>query len=296
MPAIMYYFVYGLLYIVSLLPLRILFLFSDLFYFIIYYVIRYRKKVVFYNLGIAFPDKTEKERIKIARQFYKNFTDTFFETIKIISVSVDYINKHFASDYSIFHELKKQGKKCQVHLGHNFNWEMGNLAFASSVKQHYIVVYMPVENKIFDRIFKKIRTRTGAILLPATHLRNAIIPWRNTQYIMALVADQNPAVPSNAFWINFFGKPTPFLKGPESGSKGSDMAVVFGYFIKPKRGYYIAHFELAEENGGSLKKGELTQKYVKYLEKVISAHPEMWLWSHRRWKFEWKPEYGPVLS
>jgi KDO2-lipid IV(A) lauroyltransferase len=110
------------------------------------------------------------------------------------------------------------------------------------------------------------------------------------------VADQSPAVPSNAYWINFFGRPTPFVRGPENGARISDMSVIFCHITKKKRGYYEAHFLLAEENAGNLENGELTIKYVKYLEEVITDNPEMWLWSHRRWKFEWKPEYGPVLK
>ncbi len=292
----MYYFIYGFLYLLSLLPLRILFIGSDLFYILLYYVAGYRKKVVFNNLSIAFPYKTKEEKIRIAKGFYKNFSDSFFETIKMISSGKHYIKKHFIGDYSIFERMYESGKKCQVHLGHNFNWELANLAFASSAKQPFIVVYMPIENKLFERLFKKIRSKTGAILLPATHLRSAIIPWRHMPYVLALVADQNPAVPANAYWVNFFGRPTPFLRGPESGSKATDTEIVFCHFTKTKRGCYEAHFKLCEDDFSTMGKGQLTSHYALYLEKVISANPEMWLWSHRRWKFDWNKDFGPVIE
>src|SRR5688500_4436355 len=123
----MYYIVFGFLYLLSLLPLRALYLLSDFAYFILYKIAVYRKKVVFQNLTIAIPHKTEEEKTKIARQFYRNFTDTFIETVKLISANRNFINKHFVSDYSVFDKIYTEGKKCQIHTGHNFNWEIANL-------------------------------------------------------------------------------------------------------------------------------------------------------------------------
>jgi len=292
----MYYFIYGLLYLLSLLPLRVLYLLSDFVYFIIYHVTGYRKKVVFYNLSVAFPEKTEKERELIAKKFYKNFTDNFIETVKFISAGKKFINKRYISDTSLFEELYQQGKKCKVHLGHNFNWELANLAMAYYTPYTLLTVYMPINNSAVDRLFKKIRTKTGAVLLPATKMRTAILPWRDRQYMLALVADQNPGVPSKGYWLNFFGRPTPFVTGPEKGARSNNAAVVFIHFTKKKRGYYISHPELATMNPNTLPEKELTRIYIQYLERVIKENPEMWLWSHRRWKHEWKPEYGEVIA
>ncbi|MFL5740930.1 MAG: lysophospholipid acyltransferase family protein [Flavisolibacter sp.] len=290
----MFYLIYGLLYIISLLPLRLLYVFSDLAYFLIYDLAGYRKKVVLQNLAIAFPEKTEKERIKIAKQFYRNFTDTFIETIKLISAGKSFILKHFTGDSRILDELYRKGKKCQVHLGHNFNWELANLWMPLCTSYQLLVVYMPINNKVLDKLFLKIRKKTGSHLLPATKISSAIVPYRNQTYLMALVADQNPGVPANGYWLNFFGKPAPFVKGPEKGARSNDTAVVFAQFTKKKRGYYELHLELATEDPLSLPETELTRIYIRYLERVIRMHPEMWLWSHRRWKHEWKPEYGMV--
>jgi KDO2-lipid IV(A) lauroyltransferase len=292
----MYYVVYGLLYLLSLLPLRVLFLFSDFAFFILYYLVGYRKNVVMSNLAIAFPQKPEEERRQIAKEFYKRFTDNFIETIKLLSAGKGYINKHFTGDYSLFRQMNEQGSKSQVHLGHTFNWEFANLAVAANIPQQLLTVYMPIENKIFERFFLKLRTVTGAAMLPATKIRSAILPWRNTLYTLALVADQNPGIPGNAYWVPFFGRPTPFLRAPENGARVGNLPVIFAYFIRKKRGYYEAVFELAETNPASLPKGELTKRYAASLENFIREYPATYLWSHRRWKWEWKEEYGEKMA
>jgi len=290
----MYYLVYGILYLISLLPLRILYLLSDFTYFIIYYVTGYRKKVVFENLSIAFPDKTEKQRKEISKKFYLNFTDNFIETIKLISAGKKFINKHFTLDVEIFLKLYEQGKTCQAHLGHNFNWEIANLGMGSLTPYPFLAVYMPVNNQVIDRVLMKLRTKTGAVMLAATQMRTEMLPYRDQKYLIALVADQNPGIPSKAYWLNFFGRPTPFVKGPEKAARANDSAVVFAHITKTKRGYYEAHFQLATKEPRSLPETELSKIYVRYLETVIKANPEMWLWTHRRWKHQWKPEYGEI--
>ena len=155
---------------------------------------------------------------------------------------------------------------------------------------------MPLSNKIMERLFYKIRTRNGAVFLRATHMKEDFIPYRNTQYLLGLVADQNPGHPGNGWWFNFFNKPTPFLKGPARAAFLNDTAVVFAFIHKPRRGYYEAIFSPAVELTGSMTELELTRKFVVYLEGVIKTYPEMWLWTHRRWKHEWKPEYGEVIQ
>jgi len=290
----MYYIVYGLLYLLSLFPLRVLYLFSDFFYFIIYYVGGYRKEVVMKNLAIAFPQRTEIERKIIAKKFYRNFTDFFVETIKLFSAGDAFLNKRFIADYSAFEKVKAQERKCQVHLGHNFNWELGYLAAVPKIPFKALGVYMPLSNKTFERIFRKLRTKRGGYLLPATDIRNAIFPFRHEIYTLLLVADQSPPIPQNGIWVNFFGKPTPFVRGPENGARAGNLAVIFCHVTKLKRGYYRGHFTLAEENPAALEKGELTKRYARFLEEKMNEQPEVWLWTHKRWKWDWKEEYGPV--
>jgi len=292
----MYYIVFSLLYVLSLLPLRLLYLISDAVYGLIYYIIKYRKTVVLHNLAIAFPQKTEPERIRIAKQFYRNFCDTFIETIKFISADARFFQKRFTGNYNAIENVYPTGRSVQIHLGHNFNWELANLVVPTYISYNVLVVYLPLKNKIFDRLFRYIRTRNRSHLIASTNFKNDFHPYRDTQYLIGLVADQNPPHPDNAFWIPFFGRPTPFLRGPEKAAQRSNLPVVFCHFTKPKRGYYVGHAVLAAMNPGDLPQGELTKMYAAYLQEVMTAQPEMWLWSHRRWKYDWKPEYGPVLT
>ena len=127
----MYYLIYGFVYLLSLLPMWILYRLSDLFYVLIYYVFGYRKAVVMKNLAIAFPEKTQQERTRIAKEFYKNFIDTFIETIKLFSASEEFMRSRFAVNMDILDHVHRTGRKVQVHLGHNFNWELASLAVCS---------------------------------------------------------------------------------------------------------------------------------------------------------------------
>lgn len=292
----MYYLVYGPLYLLSLLPLRVLYLFADLAYILIYYIIGYRKKIVAQNLAIAFPNKSETERKIIAKKFYCNFADSFIETVKAFSASDEFIRKRFNGDFSVFDELYNKGvQKVQLHSGHNFNWEYANLGIPLQLVYPLLTVYMPITNKTFDRIFYKMRAKTGARLLAATNIRSEILPYRNERYVLALVADQNPGDPRNAFWVKFFDRPTPFVRAPENGARRGNIPVVFCYFNKVKRGHYRIYFRLGHENPSATKVGELTKMYADFLQWSIEQQPENWLWSHRRWKWDWKEEYGKVL-
>lgn len=288
----MYYLVYGFIYALSLLPLKVLYLFSDACYLLIYYIIGYRRKVVEENLRIAFPDKSIDWIRATSKKFYRNFTDNFIETIKLFSAGESFYEKHFIMDLEPFRYLFDKGYTCQIHLGHNFNWELANLAVARKVSFTLLGVYMPIENKIFERLLKKFRGKFGTVLIPATKMRESIIHYRHQQYMLALVADQVPGNLNKAYWLNFFGKPTPFVQGPEKGARAGNLPVLFAEIRKIKRGHYQLFVNLATESPANLQQGELTRMYRDYLEEVIRKSPDMWLWSHRRWKRNWDEKYA----
>jgi len=288
----MYRIVYDLLYLLSMLPLRILYILSDSIYFLLYHIIGYRKEVVRDNLANAFPDKSVEERKHIEKQFYKNFIDNFIETLKLLSGGKKFAADHFTVDNTLLEEEFAKGKRLQFHLGHNFNWELSNVGIAPYISYQLIGVYLPVKSKVFEKLMLKIRTVSGNIVVPSTNMKNAMLPFRNSQYLLALIADQVPGDASKAYWMNFFGRPTPFIRGPERGAAAGNLTVLFGHIHKVKRGHYKLTYELCTSEAASLPKGEITRRYVRYLEKFIREHPEMWLWSHRRWKKEWKPEYS----
>jgi len=290
----MYYLVYGVVYGMSLLPMWLLYAFSDGVAFLLYAVIRYRRGVVLSNLATAFPEKTDAERLKIAKRFYRNFTDNFIETIKLLSARPRFLQRRLVIDNpELLDYYYDQGRKLQAHLGHIFNWEIGNAAIPGWTRYPFLVAYMPVENKAFERLFLHLRSRTGSIPLPATRLQRAILPYRNQQYILALVADQSPGGPENSYWLNFFGRPTPFVRGPERGARIGDIPVIFVRFYKVRRGHYRVQLITIAEHPGVLPEGELTRRYRRLLEDAIRQQPDSWLWSHKRWKYEWKPEFSP---
>ncbi|HVS95694.1 MAG TPA: lysophospholipid acyltransferase family protein [Puia sp.] len=290
----MYYLAYGLLYLLSLLPMWLLYGLSDGIALLLYAVIRYRRSVVLSNLQIAFPERTDTERRRIARRFYRNFTDNFIETIKLLSASRRFLRERLVLDNpELLDHYYEQGRKLQVHLGHLFNWEMGNAAIPMYTRYPFLVAYMPIENKVFERLFLHLRSRTGSIPLPATRMQRAILPYRNQQYILALVADQSPGGAENSYWLNFFGRPTPFVRGPERGARIGDIPAVFARFYKQRRGHYRVRLTTIADHPGELPEGELTRRYRNLLEDAIRQQPDGWLWSHKRWKYSWREDLSP---
>lgn len=287
----MYYIIFPLLYLLSLLPFFILYGISDFLAFLLFYVVKYRKEVVLHNLTIAFPEKTDAERKKIARKFYKYFTDTMMESLKFISISKKQLLKRSTGSFDVINDLISKGYNINIMAGHQFNWEYANLLYAINLKIPFVGVYMPIKNRVFNKIFLDFRGQFGTILISATDFKNKMHDVFKSQYMLALAADQNPGTPVSGYWMNFFGRPTPFVTGPEKGALKNNAAVVYVGFKKIKRGYY--HFEttlLTEQSAGA-QPGTLTCLYRDILEKTITADPANYLWSHRRFKFEWKEEY-----
>src|SRR6185437_10835773 len=223
----MYYLFYGFLYLLSLLPMRLLYLVSDAIYGIVYYVFGYRKKIVMNNLRQAFPEKTEAECTRIAKKFYRNFIDSFIEVIKLVSASDAWVSKRFTADVAVLDELYATGKACQLHLGHTFNWEWGQLALTPLTKYKILVVYMPISSKMLEKLFYRLRIRSGNVFLPAPKMREAMVQYLPTQYLLGLVADQCPGNMQTSWWIDFMGRPAPFASGPEKGARAGQLPVVF---------------------------------------------------------------------
>lgn len=285
-------FLFLLIYGISLLPMPVLYLLSDFLAFVVYSLVGYRKHIVMNNLATAFPNKSIAERKKIAKKFYRNFMDTMIESIKLLSTGESRSRKMFIGDLSVLQEAASKGKNVQIHAMHNFNWEVINHGISLDLKVPFLGVYQPITNPFFDRIFKKMRSRFGTIMIPANDFKNNFIQYMDKKYVLALVADQNPGHPAKAFWVNFFGKPAPFVTGPEKAARQRDTIVVFANFFRVKRGVYKLECEIATEEPATLPPGELTLRYLKYLEDTIRKRPDNYLWSHRRWKHPYKPEYA----
>ena len=190
---VMYYVLYGF----SLMPFWFIYGVADVLFLLVYYVIGYRKSVVMDNLRHAFPESPTPELRRIARRFYRNLIDNFLESVKLLSISPRELSKRFVCDYSLMERLYAEGKSCQLHLGHTFNWEYANADFSSKTAFAFLVVYMPIGSPAVDKLFRRLRERFGTVLLPATDMKRAMIPYRNRQYVLTLVAEQNPGNPEN---------------------------------------------------------------------------------------------------
>ncbi|MBI5857900.1 MAG: lipid A biosynthesis acyltransferase [Sphingobacteriales bacterium] len=292
----MYYILYGLLRFLSFFPLPVLYLLSDFTYGLMFYVLKYRRKVVMANLLIAFPAKTEKERKRIAKNFYHNLVDTFIETIKFLHWNIKDVEKRFTCNLDGLEEAYKTGKPIHILGMHNMNWEYVNWGLDRNVKLPFLGIYLPVASKPFDKIMYNIRARYGTVLIPATGFKDAYLPWIYRQHILASAADQSPATPLNAYWVNFFNRPTAFVKGAEKGARTHNASVVFGHFYKTKRGHYHLDTKFITGHAAKLNEGEMVKIFAKYVETSIRSQPSNYLWSHRRWKHEYKPEYGEIIE
>jgi len=272
--------------------MRVLYFLSDGIYGLVYYIIGYRKKVVMDNLAIAFPEKSLAARTKIAKVFYHNLIDSFIETIKLVTASKTFLEKRVSANWEVLNPLFKSGRSCQLHLGHTFNWEWGHHVLSSHTPYQVNVVYMPLSSPAMEKIMYKLRVRHGTKFIAANNMSKARETLAGTQYLLGLVADQSPGNLTTAWWTDFFGRPTAFVSGPEKAARAGNLPVLFTSIVKPKRGYYKATLTIAAEDPAGLEEGELTLRYARFMEEAIRAHPEMWLWSHRRWKHGWNEIYA----
>lgn len=272
--------------------MRLLYVLSDIVYVFIYHVFGYRKKVVFGNLKSALPEKTDAERNKIAKQFYHNLIDSFVETLKLFSASEAFLQKRVTANWDVLKPIYDSGRSCQMHLGHTFNWEWGHHVLSAKTAYRILVVYMPITNPLVEKLMYTLRTRYGNTFISAINMSKEMADFKDRQYLLGLVADQSPGGLVNAYWADFLGITTAFVSGPEKAAKAGNIPVVFTAITKPKRGYYLAKLEIASENPAEMKEGELTLMYARFMEKTIRANPEMWLWSHRRWKHKYDEQYA----
>lgn len=282
-----YYFFYAL----SLLPLWVLYGLADFFYLILFYVTGYRKEVVLKNLQHSFPQKSDAELKIIRRRFYRCFMQNWIETIKLMSISRTAFDKRVTANWDVIKTLYEKHPRIQLLMGHCFNWEWA--CASCSLQQPYLLlpVYLMVSNPAMDQLFLRIRSRFGAKPVRAGELARQLIPYRNTKYILGLLADQSPPGPLNAYWVNFMHQPTAFLKGPEKNARAAGIPIAYISVQRLKRGHYHIHTELFCMDPSATKEGELTKIYAQRLEQEIVARPHTYLWSHKRWKFKWANQY-----
>ena len=286
----LYAIVYVPAFLMALLPFRILFLISDFFYFIVYYLVRYRKKLVQRNLRHAFPEKTPKEIRKIEKDFYRHFCDYFVETIKLLHISDAEMQKHFVfKNMKPLQNFLDKRQPIVLVLGHYGNWE-----WVPSIMLHLKTdantisgqVYRPLKNQTFDRFFLHLRKRFHSIGFTKHNVYRDIINLRkaNTNWIIGFMSDQKPSGNQVPHRMQFLNQDTAVINGTEKIAKHSRAAVCYLDIICIKRGYYEGYGLVICGNPAETSEFEITEKYIRCLEQTIQRNPSGYLWTHNRWR------------
>jgi KDO2-lipid IV(A) lauroyltransferase len=186
------------------------------------------------------------------------------------------------------------GRPIHIIGMHNFNWEFANWWVSARSSIPFLGIYLPVGNRHFDRMIKKMRSRYGTVLIPATDFRNHYEAIRNQHHVLGIVADQSPADPRNAWWVDFFGRKTAFVRGAERGAMAAGASIIFVHFYRVRRGYYKLDTKFISDDASKMRPGDLTRAYAQYVEECVRARPSDYLWSHRRWKHDWKEDYSSI--
>jgi KDO2-lipid IV(A) lauroyltransferase len=286
-----YYIFFGICWFITLLPLRVLYIFSDFLYFIAFYIIAYRKKVTLINLKKSFPEKSPAEIKKIAKKFYSFLFDQFLESFKLLQMNDKQILKRFNyQNTEVLDELYSKGKSIIAVFGHYGNWEwLASLPLITKYK--VLAIYKPLANTIFDKFFIQLREKFGIITVSIHQTLRKILEYEQKKEftITFFLGDQRPMRRYIKYWTTFLNQDTPVLLGVEKISKQTNQAVIFINIQKKKRGYYEITFNKLFENPRETEKYEITERHIRFLEKIIINRPEFWLWSHRRWKHEKRP-------
>jgi len=277
---------YAINWIITLLPFRILFIISDLFFLFLYYFPTYRKKVVFQNLRNSFPEKTEKELESIAKKFYRHLADLFIEILKLTHLTeAEHRRRVTFTNLEVLEDLLAKNRDVVAVLGHYNNWEWLSLV---SISTGYKLspIYKPLQNKRFDNFLITLRKKYKTNPVAMSNIIREIIKDRkdNIRTIFALVSDQTPSINDLRYWTTFLNQDTPVFTGTEKIVKKYDMALVYFQIDKVRRGYYNMTVELLFEHTAGLPEHLITETHVNRLEKSIREKPEYWIWSHRRWK------------
>lgn len=286
MQLLAYIILYPLLWLISILPFRLLYAVSDGVYVLIYYIIGYRKKVVASNLRLAFPEKTDKELALIRKKFYHHLCDMILESIKSITISEAEIKKRYRfTNLEEIHKLEKDNKSVILLMGHYASWEWVFILQAHVNYRGY-AVYKQLSNKYFDALVKRIRAKYNSHLITTKETVPTLLRAKVNKELTlnGFVFDQSPRADKALHWQNFMGVKAPVHVGAEVLAKRLDMATVFLKVKKIKRGYYEATFIDIIKNTKALENYSITDAALKRVEEQIYEAPEYYLWTHKRWK------------
>lgn len=281
-----YILVYPLLYAISILPFRILYVVSDVLYLLIYRIFGYRKKVVASNLNLVFPEKSSEEIKRISKVFYHHLCDMIVESIKSLTISESEMKKRFTfTNVDVIQNIEQQNRSIILMCAHYGSWEW-IFILQTYVKSRGNAVYKQLANKYFDRLVKRIRAKYNSYLITTKEIIPTLIKEKREGIlsINGFASDQSPKLNKAFHWNEFMGVNVPVHTGAEMLAKKLDMAVVFFKVKKVKRGYYETTFETITLNPKEFEDYQITDIFLKLVEDQIREAPEYYLWTHKRWK------------
>ena len=281
-----YILIYPFLWIISKLPFRLFYVFSDFVYVIVYYITGYRKKVVTENLRLVFPRKSDSEITSITKKFYKHMCDMFLEMIKSITISETQLYKRFIiKNPEELRRLENLNKSVIVMYGHYASYEW-SVVVENNINYDGYGVYKRIENKYFDKLVRSIRSKYNTTLIHSKEAVSIIVKNESEgiKSMIAFLSDQSPKPNKRSYWSKFMNIEVPCFTGAEMLAKKLDLSVTYLKINKVKRGYYEAELVTLADDATLLDDYQITDKFTKELEQQIYAAPEYYLWTHKRWK------------
>jgi KDO2-lipid IV(A) lauroyltransferase len=280
-----YLFYYGFIIPVSLLPFRVLYVFSDFIYVIFYYIAGYRKNVVRTNLKNSFPGKSGEELKRIEKQFYHHLCDVIVETFKSFTISQKQILKRMVlKNPEVIDQYYDLGKSVLIGGGHYNNWEWFAVAVDQQIKHNTYALYTPLRNPFFDYKMRETRGKFGLRMISIKEVVRFFKEKENELTATVFGIDQSPRNPNKCHWMTFLNQETGVMYGLEKYARELNYPVVFCSIDKTKRGYYTFYFETISSDPGSEPEHFIIEQTTKRLEQEIIKAPQYWLWTHKRWK------------
>lgn len=277
---------YPIIWLISILPFRLLYIFSDMVYVLVYYVFGYRKKTVRHNIALALPHLSEKERLSIEKKSYRHLCDMFLEMVKTMNISRKQIDERFVfTNLDLYKDMEKEGKSIAVMIGHYATYEWV-ISMNRYIDFQGFAIYKRINNKYFDKLVRDIRSKFKATLITTKETIPVIEQniKNNILGVYGFASDQSPQVTKAYHWTKFMGIEVPVHTGAEMLAKRFDMNVIFLRVKKVKRGHYEATFELMADNPKTVPDYQISDDFLRRVEKQIHEAPEYYLWTHKRWK------------
>lgn len=281
-----------LLKVAARIPLPALYFLSSGTAWMMERVVRYRRGVIRSNLAMCFPEKSESERRKIEKKFYRHFTDYIVETLKLMHISdAEMARRMQFTNLDIIDRHLKAGRSVVVYFAHTFNWEWAPaISLHSEVKPSDTVkfaqIYRPLKSKRFDRLMLALRSRFRSESIAKYNTARTLLQWRKDGVVSVtgFMSDQHPGYGDGGYPLMFLGQPTLMISGTETIARKFGMAVVFWDMSSPSRGHYVIDVKEITPDASTMSDGAVTRCYARMLEQSIRRDPSLWLWSHKRWK------------